>query len=117
MAIRRTPPRITSPTTTASSTPISHAEEIGSGRQQTPSEYFLSETQVRTDLEPMNWKVLQTGRDSRMVYVMIGIPREDLKKGPGHYIGTPFPGQPGNVGVAGHRTTYGAPFNRIWICP
>ncbi|MCB1271621.1 MAG: sortase, partial [Microthrixaceae bacterium] len=32
---------------------------------------------------------------------------------PGHYIGTPFPGQPGNVGIAGHRTTYGAPFNRI----
>ena len=45
--------------------------------------------------------------------VVEGTSREDLKKGPGHYIGTPFPGQPGNVGVAGHRTTYGAPFNRI----
>lgn len=42
-----------------------------------------------------------------------GTSRADLKKGPGHYIGTPFPGQPGNVGIAGHRTTYGAPFNRI----
>lgn len=42
-----------------------------------------------------------------------GTSRADLKKGPGHYIGTPFPGQKGNVGIAGHRTTYGAPFNRI----
>ncbi len=42
-----------------------------------------------------------------------GTTRADLKKGPGHYTGTPFPGQSGNVGVAGHRTTYGAPFNRI----
>jgi sortase A len=40
-----------------------------------------------------------------------GVP--DLKKGPGHYIGTPMPGQPGNAAIAGHRTTYGAPFNRI----
>lgn len=45
--------------------------------------------------------------------VVEGTSRADLKKGPGHYIGTPFPGQPGNMGVAGHRTTYGAPFNRI----
>ncbi len=42
-----------------------------------------------------------------------GTSRPDLKKGPGHYTGTPFPGQAGNVGIAGHRTTYGAPFNRL----
>jgi sortase A len=41
----------------------------------------------------------------------VGIP--DLKKGPGHYPGTPLPGQKGNAAIAGHRTTYGAPFNRI----
>ncbi|MCP4433924.1 MAG: class E sortase [Actinomycetia bacterium] len=45
--------------------------------------------------------------------VVEGTSRDDLKKGPGHYTGTPFPGQVGNVGIAGHRTTYGAPFNRI----
>ena len=33
--------------------------------------------------------------------------------GPGHYPDTPLPGQPGNAAIAGHRTTYGAPFNRI----
>jgi sortase A len=38
-----------------------------------------------------------------------------LKKGPGHYTETPLPGQKGNwtVGIAGHRTTYGAPFRNI----
>lgn len=33
--------------------------------------------------------------------------------GIGHYPGTPMPGQAGNFAVAAHRTTYGAPFNRI----
>ncbi|KAA0232893.1 MAG: hypothetical protein JJLCMIEE_03513 [Acidimicrobiales bacterium] len=42
-----------------------------------------------------------------------GTGTEQLKKGPGHYVGTPLPGQAGNAGIAGHRTTYGAPFNRI----
>ncbi|MGZ6913597.1 MAG: sortase [Acidimicrobiia bacterium] len=37
----------------------------------------------------------------------------DLRKGPGHYRNTPLPGQPGNAAIAGHRTTYGAPFNRL----
>ncbi|HWK27996.1 MAG TPA: class E sortase [Solirubrobacter sp.] len=37
----------------------------------------------------------------------------DLRKGPGHYPATPLPGQRGTVGIAGHRTTYGAPFRRI----
>lgn len=35
------------------------------------------------------------------------------KKKIGHYPGTAMPGQPGNFAVAAHRTTYGAPFNRI----
>ncbi|HEX2135911.1 MAG TPA: sortase [Microvirga sp.] len=38
-----------------------------------------------------------------------------LTKGPAHYTETPLPGQRGNwtVGIAGHRTTYDAPFRRI----
>lgn len=43
-------------------------------------------------------------------YVVEGVSRDDLKKGPGHYPGTPLPGQVGNAAIAGHRTTYGAPF-------
>jgi len=36
-----------------------------------------------------------------------------LRKGPGFYIGSAFPGETGTCVVAGHRTTYGAPFNRL----
>jgi sortase A len=42
--------------------------------------------------------------------VVAGVSVDDLKKGPGHYPQTPLPGEPGNAAVAGHRTTYGAPF-------
>ncbi|HUC05589.1 MAG TPA: class E sortase [Acidimicrobiales bacterium] len=42
-----------------------------------------------------------------------GTNTNDLRKGPGHYIGTPLPGQAGNSGVAGHRTTYGHPFYNL----
>jgi sortase A len=45
--------------------------------------------------------------------VVAGVRVEDLRKGPGHYPDTPLPGQEGNVAIAGHRTTYGAPFERI----
>ena len=37
----------------------------------------------------------------------------NLRRGPGHYLDAPLPGQPGNAAIAGHRTTYGAPFNRL----
>ena len=43
-------------------------------------------------------------------YVVQGVADSDLSEGPGHYPNTPMPGQPGNVAIAGHRTTYGAPF-------
>jgi sortase A len=42
--------------------------------------------------------------------VVEGTGTGDLRLGPGHYQGTPLPGQPGNAAIAGHRTTYGAPF-------
>ena len=45
--------------------------------------------------------------------VVAGVGVDALRRGPGHYGFTPLPGQPGNAGIAGHRTTYGAPFGRI----
>ena len=52
------------------------------------------------------------GKDQ--VHVVVeGVSHEDLKKGPGHYPGTEFPGEIGNMVISGHRTTYGAPFNRL----
>jgi sortase A len=45
--------------------------------------------------------------------VVQGTSVSDLRKGPGHYVKTPLPGEPGNSAIAGHRTTYGAPFGEI----
>lgn len=42
-----------------------------------------------------------------------GVPLWLLRNGPGHFPETPFPGQAGNAAIAGHRTTFGAPFNRL----
>lgn len=42
--------------------------------------------------------------------VVQGVGLAELKKAPGHYPTTPMPGEPGNAAIAGHRTTYGAPF-------
>jgi sortase A len=46
-------------------------------------------------------------------YVIQGVTRAALKEGPGHFPETPLPGQLGNSAIAGHRTTYGAPFGDI----
>jgi sortase A len=45
--------------------------------------------------------------------VVEGVGVSALKQGPGHYPTTPMPGQAGNAAIAGHRTTYGAPFFRL----
>ena len=36
-----------------------------------------------------------------------------LRKGPGFFPETPFPGSGGTTAIAGHRTTYGAPFRNV----
>jgi sortase A len=50
------------------------------------------------------------GLDKKIVQ---GVDTDDLRKGPGHYPTTAMPGQKGNASIAGHRTTYGAPFKDI----
>jgi sortase A len=42
-----------------------------------------------------------------------GTDTSSLEKGPGHYPQTPLPGEGGTVAIAGHRTTYLAPFRHI----
>ena len=49
----------------------------------------------------------------RKYYVIEGTGTADLRKGPGHYPDTALPGQSKTVAIAGHRTTYGAPFRTI----
>ncbi len=45
--------------------------------------------------------------------VVKGTNAGDLRKGPGLYDDTPFPGAPGTTAIAGHRTTYLAPFRHV----
>ena len=45
--------------------------------------------------------------------VVAGVGVDQLRQGPGHYRETPLPGEHGNTAIAGHRTTYGAPFGNL----
>jgi sortase A len=47
------------------------------------------------------------------ILVVEGTTPAALRAGAGHYVGTPLPGEAGNVGIAGHRTTFQRPFNRL----
>lgn len=44
------------------------------------------------------------------LYVVEGVTLDLLRSGPGHYPDSAAPGEDGNLGIAGHRTTYGSPF-------
>jgi sortase A len=61
--------------------------------------------------EPLG-RIRAPGMGVDFVFVS-GTGKTSLKKGPGHYDGSPLPGLPGTVAVAGHRTTYAAPFRRM----
>jgi sortase A len=64
----------------------------------------------RTDTGDPIGKIKFRSRD----YVVVeGDDTGTLRKGPGHYPKTEWPGQGKTVAVAGHRTTYGAPFRTI----
>ncbi len=45
--------------------------------------------------------------------VVEGARSGQLREGPGHVVGTPLPGQPGNAVVAGRHTIYGGPFQHL----
>ena len=46
-------------------------------------------------------------------YVVFGATNKKLEYGPGYILGTSLPGSGGNFAIAGHRTTYGAPFGNL----
>lgn len=57
--------------------------------------------------------VIDNSRVKVNTVVVEGTTLAALEAGAGHYVNTPFPCEQGNVGIAGHRTTYGRPFNKI----
>ena len=56
---------------------------------------------------------LEIDRIDLNAVVVHGTSDASLRKAPGHYAGTVMPGQLGSVGIAGHRTSYGAPFRHV----
>ncbi len=71
----------------------------------------LSLPPVAADGDPVGViKIDKIGVDK---VVVEGTTVPDLRTGPGHYAGSPLPGQRGNAAIAGHRTTYGAPFGDL----
>ena len=95
-------------------------------RQQNALADELDEPQTRANVirafhDPARKKALRGDAIGRIelpsidkdYYLVEGTGTDDLRKGPGHYEDTPLPGQKGTVGIAGHRTTHGAPFRNI----
>ncbi len=54
--------------------------------------------------------VIAIPRIALSMVVVEGTDADQLRSGPGHYPGTPLPGEAGNAAIAGHRTTYLHPF-------
>jgi sortase A len=66
----------------------------------------------KTDAEGPLGRLRIPDLDVEQVFVE-GVGSGSLARAPGHYEDTPLPGQRGTVGIAGHRTTYSAPFRDI----
>jgi sortase A len=58
-------------------------------------------------------RIVAPSMDGLDMVVVQGTDKATLQKGPGHYPETPLPGEGGTIGIAGHRTTYLAPFREI----
>lgn len=76
----------------------------------TISEYQKNEIPTGSGLTRL---VINNSRVQVNVVVVEGTSEAALEAGAGHYPETPYPCAQGNVAIAGHRTTYGRPFNRI----
>ena len=81
----------------------SQSSETTSGGQTAQSQQVIPGALFKITIPKIN--------SSWVGYEGTNIP--SLKRGPGHYIGTAMPGELGTCVIAGHRTTYGAPFNRV----
>jgi sortase A len=95
-------PSTTSPTTTEAGSPPSSTAVVSLDRVA-PS---TADPPVGTPIGLLS--IPRIGMSDAAI--VEGTDEGQLQQGPGHYLGTPLPGQAGNAAIAGHRTTYGAPF-------
>lgn len=59
------------------------------------------------------WGRIELPKPDRDFVVVQGTDQDSLRSGPGHYPDTALPGEGQTVAIAGHRTTYLAPFRSI----
>ena len=94
-------------TTTSATAPSSSTTTTPTGDQPTVG----ASTATPNDGNPVGlMRIAKIGLNKVIVQ---GTSASDLRQGPGHYPGTPLPGEQGNASIAGHRTTYGAPFYNL----
>lgn len=82
------------------------------GRVDSTPAIFAARERRRTDNGDPLGRLRIPSLGVKFVFVE-GANPDQLEKGPGHYAGTALPGEHGTVGVAGHRTTFLAPFRHI----
>jgi sortase A len=98
-----------SPTTTTSVPPSSPGTTTVATTTPTPPDQVAPTTRDPAVGTPIGLMTIpRIGMDGAAI--VEGTDENQLQQGPGHYPGTALPGQAGNSAIAGHRTTYGAPF-------
>lgn len=87
-------------------------DRVGRGDGETPTE---AEPVELGDAFAAMWFERDGERivNDDVLYVVEGVSVADLERGPGHYPDSADVGAAGNLGIAGHRTTYGEPFGRL----
>ena len=92
-----------------------HALELSAPRHTADAAHLAIDARAlarsRRDGQPL--AELRIARIGLRAVVVRGTAPGDLREGPGLIAGTPLPGQHGTTAIAGHRTTYGAPFRHL----
>ena len=101
-------PALAIPSATSIPTPVTTPEPVGELQQPDPAWLALLYRDNGSAIGRIQMPAIDVDKT-----IVEGVRVGDLRKGPGHYPTTPLPGQAGNAAIAGHRTTYGAPFGEI----
>jgi LPXTG-site transpeptidase (sortase) family protein len=91
------------PETTTSIRPTTTTEDPGPLPEAPPSDPYAPTPQVVLGQ-------IEIPKLGVVGNIQQGITLTAINRGPGHWPGTPMPGEMGNMVVAGHRTTYSKPF-------
>jgi sortase A len=96
----------------AAPTPVERRALASLSDERSRIEYLANQAQRHTPNGAPIGRIWIPRVDASYI-VVDGTDTEDLIKGPGIYRETHFPGVPGTTAVAGHRTTWLAPFREI----